>query len=65
MAEALAAHTAARAAAAGVQDDLGRIAHGMLADSAVVAGVPDGGSSHVQQTYVGGRRRWGCANEPL
>lgn len=69
--EALAAHTAAGAAAAGLESDLGRIAPGMLADFVVLSGPPvgtaDGAQSAggVQRTYVGGACAWGCGGNDV
>ena len=53
VAQALAAHTAAGAAAAGLERELGRIQPGMLADFAVLSG-PPGAAAGVQQAFVGG-----------
>ena len=66
IAEALAAHTAAGAAAAGLGNDLGRIAPGLLADFVLLSGPPVGtpegaGAGAVLQTYVGGCCAWGCS----
>lgn len=66
VAEALAAHTAAGAAAAGLEGSLGRVAAGLLADFVVLSGPPVGaadgsGAGKVLETYVGGVCAFGCA----
>lgn len=61
MAQALAAHTAAGAAAAGLDTDLGRISAGMLADFVVLDAPPGTEGVAVRQTHVGGRCVYGCA----
>lgn len=64
VAQALAAHTAAGAAAAGLEADLGQVAAGKLADFVVLSGPPSH-DSRVLQTFVGGRCRWGCTGKAL
>jgi predicted amidohydrolase YtcJ len=67
---ALAAHTQAGAAVAGLEADLGGIAAGKLADFVVLDSLGLGGSGErlaevaVQRTYVGGRCRHGCTEPP-
>lgn len=64
--EALLAHTAAGAAAAGLEAEVGRIAPGLRADFVVLDAFPEGGAAaaaalpRVLRTYVDGECAWGC-----
>lgn len=61
-AEALRCHTLAGARAALLEQDLGAIRAGLLADFAVLSATPESERGAVRQTYVGGGCAFGCGD---